>query len=180
MQIVNIVASGDLHQKISLPELKEQLGDCMRYDTAKYHGGYIDLEGIKATIYASGKYIFTGVKSYEDVRVYYKRLSDILSAYLDSSLFTEPTVKNIVAVHQYPHEFNLHALFTEKLVGLAEFEPEVFPSIIWKVKGKGSVLIFSSGKVVYSGAKSLELLEELHTFVKERVDTKLSFSSEKE
>lgn len=165
MQIVNIVASGDLHQKISLPELKEQLGDRMRYDTSKYHGGYIDLGGIKATIYQSGKYIFSGVKSVDDVREYYKRLSDILSAYLDSSLFAEPTVRNLVAVHQYPHEFNLATLFTEKLVGLAEFEPEIFPSIIWKMGGKGSVLIFSSGKVVYTGVKSLALLEELHAYV---------------
>ena len=96
MQIVNIVASGDLHQKISLPELKEQLGDRMRYDTSKYHGGYIDLGGIKATIYQSGKYIFSGVKSVDDVREYYKRLSDILSAYLDSSLFAEPTRSEIL------------------------------------------------------------------------------------
>ena len=105
------------------------------------------------------------MKSFEDVLEYYKRLSDILSAYLDSSLFAEPTVRNLVAVHQYPHEFNLPALFTEKLVGLAEFEPEVFPSIIWKVEGKGSVLIFSSGKVVYTGVKTVELLEELHAYV---------------
>ena len=31
--------------------------------------------------------------------------------------------------------------------------------------GKGSVLIFSSGKVVYTGVKSLALLEELHAYV---------------
>lgn len=170
MQIVNIVASGDLHQKIALSELKEQLGDCMQYDTAKYHGGYIDLGGIKATIYKSGKYIFTGVKSIDEIQIYYQRFSNILSVYLDKALFSEPVIKNIVAIYQYPHEFNLPALFTQKLIGLAEFEPEVFPGLIWRIKEKGCVLVFGSGKVIYSGVNSEQDLNNLKSYFDDFLD----------
>jgi len=61
MRLTNLVASGDLCQPIDLERLRA-LGDRYRYDTTRYHGGYVLLARCKATVYQSGKYIFTGLK----------------------------------------------------------------------------------------------------------------------
>ena len=64
MRLINLVASGSLHQAINLENLRE-LGDRYSYDSKKYHGAYIRLNLCKVTIYKSGKYIFTGLKNPE-------------------------------------------------------------------------------------------------------------------
>jgi transcription initiation factor TFIID TATA-box-binding protein len=69
---------------------------------------------------------------------------------------TEPTIKieNVVATSTIGSELNLRAI-TLALDG-AEYEPEQFPGIVYRIKDpKTATLIFRSGKIVCTGAKSV-------------------------
>ena len=65
------------------------------------------------------------------------------------------TIVNMVATTSICKELNLRNL-SEALEG-AQYEPEQFPGIVYRLQEpKTSMLLFHSGKVVCTGAKSLE------------------------
>ena len=67
----------------------------------------------------------------------------------------EISIQNIVASTSLGIELDLNDLAL-KLNG-AEYEPEAFPGLIFRLKNpKSAILIFRSGKLVCTGAKTLE------------------------
>jgi len=72
-----------------------------------------------------------------------------------NAIETKPRVENIVASTQFAKELDLDTV-AEKLIG-SEYEPKKFPGLVYKLKEpKTATLLFTSGKVVCTGGKSLE------------------------
>jgi transcription initiation factor TFIID TATA-box-binding protein len=68
----------------------------------------------------------------------------------------EVNVENVVAFSSLGKDVSLQQL-VEELEG-AEYEPEQFPGLVYRIKNpRAASLIFSSGKIVCTGAKSIEL-----------------------
>src|SRR5205807_1762057 len=64
-------------------------------------------------------------------------------------------IENVVASTSLGKELDLQAIAL--VLGGAEYEPEQFPGLIYRLKEpKTAILLFRSGKVVCTGAKSLE------------------------
>jgi len=64
-------------------------------------------------------------------------------------------IENVVASTSLGHELDLKAIALA--LGGSEYEPEQFPGLIYRIKEpKTAILLFRSGKVVCTGAKSLE------------------------
>src|SRR5437899_10636972 len=64
-------------------------------------------------------------------------------------------IENVVASTSLGHELDLKAIALG--LGGSEYEPEQFPGLIYRIKEpKTAILLFRSGKVVCTGAKSLE------------------------
>src|SRR6266571_5170687 len=64
-------------------------------------------------------------------------------------------IENVVASTSLGHELDLKAIALA--LGGSEYEPEQFPGLIYRIKDpKTAILLFRSGKVVCTGAKSLE------------------------
>ena len=64
-------------------------------------------------------------------------------------------IENVVASTKLAEEFDLHKIEAE-LEG-AEYNKEKFPGLVYRVKApKAAFLIFTSGKVVCTGAKNVE------------------------
>lgn len=172
MEIVNIVASGSFNQKVNLQSLMA-IGDKFTFDPQKYHGGYLKLDSGKVTLYKSGKYILTGIKSIEQVSKHWQNVILILSPYLDTSLFDAPKIQNIVLMDT----LNIHLSLSKIISGLkdenAEYEPEVFPGLIWRTK-YGSINLFQSGKYMMLGCKSLEDAQNLSEYVNEKLTAIMS------
>jgi len=64
-------------------------------------------------------------------------------------------IVNVVATTSLCKELNLQSIFIS-LEG-AQYEPEQFPGIVYRIKEpKAAILLFHSGKVVCTGARSLE------------------------
>jgi transcription initiation factor TFIID TATA-box-binding protein len=68
-------------------------------------------------------------------------------------------IQNVVASTSIGEELDLNAI--SAAFENAEYEPEQFPGLVFRVdKPKTAALIFRSGKVVCTGAKSIEAVDE--------------------
>ncbi len=148
----------DLELLIQTPHLE------VIYNPKKYHGAYLVIETRKIIIYKSGKYIITGLKQIEDVDRFYTLTKSALDGFLNISLFQPPVIQNIVMIETLDFSVNLLSLINHNPNLEYEYEPEQFPGLICK-RPEGTILLFSSGKMVLTGLKSIESREILKAFV---------------
>ncbi len=159
MQIENIVSSGSFNQELNLKELSKI--DCIEYGKNKYPGAYIKFNGHSVTIYHTGKYIIPGMRSFEELEETFTEIKNILSPYLDVSLFSEPEIRNLVCSSEVGHPLNL-ALVLIELINKdidSSYEPESFPGLIVKTEDC-TYNVFASGKFLILGCKSTERVME--------------------
>lgn len=153
-RVVNIVVSGSLGQRIDLNELAE-LG-LIEYDPNYYHGGYLPIRnGVKATIYHSGKYIIPGIKKLDDIKTLFEIMKQKLSPHLDVSKMTPPRIQNLVVSGKLDCD-NIGLEDLAMSLPNVEYNPEQFPGIILKLSKNGTVLLFSTGRFVIAGARSID------------------------
>ena len=77
-------------------------------------------------------------------------------------------IENVVASTSLGEELDLKAIALA--LGGAEYEPEQFPGLIYRIKDpKTAILLFRSGKVVCTGAKSLEHVRTAVEFVSKQI-----------
>ena len=168
MRIVNLVCSGDLKTIIDLEEIRKSGNNLFTYDPSKYHGGYISLSNCKAVIYKSGKYIIVGLKSPNEVESAFFELKNFLSKFVDTSKAEKPKIMNMVAVGDLQTNIDLNKF--SLILGLenVEYEPEQFPGLVYRYN-KLTALVFSSGKVVLTGARDINVLEVFFYHIKKLV-----------
>jgi transcription initiation factor TFIID TATA-box-binding protein len=119
-----------------------------------YNGqvGYLKDSNMKGrvTVFRSGKLISTGAKSIdssiEQLDIAYQLL---LNNKFITKTIIESKIRNIVATSKL-NEFSFDSFIHRHGV---LYEPEQFPGAIYKTKHSTTVLVFSSAKVVITGAK---------------------------
>ncbi len=168
MKLINIVASGDLHQPVSFERLPELPDTNYRYNPENYHGAYILLSRGKATIYRSGKYIIYGLASLDEVDASYREFLTLISPLIDPSLASPPEIRNIVGMDDFQIEIPLLQLVVALRMEQVEYEPEQFPGLIYR-GDTGTALIFSSGKVILAGFKDLSSMEAFASGLKAKI-----------
>jgi transcription initiation factor TFIID TATA-box-binding protein len=120
------------------------------------------LDAPKSTIlvFSTGKAVITGLRNEEDVGTSAKKVTDILRrAKIDISGTPEFAVQNIVASGDLhvPVDLNEAAIMMDNAI----YEPEVFPGLIFRMAEPRCVfLIFSTGRVVCTGAKTKEIVKK--------------------
>ena len=155
-EIVNLVATGDLKQRVSLDHISEL--EHTIYDQEIYGGrvAYLktpEMHG-KVSIFPSGKMISVGTKSSEEAQ---RDLDITVQILVESGLIdsvdVEARIRNIVVLLQV-NVTGLEEL--AEAIG-AIYEPDQFPAAIYKPDDLDvSYLIFNSGKVIISGIKSIK------------------------
>ncbi|WP_342685903.1 MULTISPECIES: hypothetical protein [unclassified Methanoculleus] len=168
MKLINIVASGDLHQPVPFERLPELPDTNYRYNPENYHGAYILLSRGKATIYKSGKYIIYGLTSLDEVDASYREFLTLISPLIDPSLASPPEIRNIVGMDDFQLEVPLSRLVVALKMEQVEYEPEQFPGLIYR-GDTGTALIFSSGKVILAGFKDLSSMETFASRLKAKI-----------
>ena len=79
-------------------------------------------------------------------------------------------IENVVASTSLGEELDLKAIAL--VLGGAEYEPKQFPGLIYRLKEpKTATLLFRSGKVVCTGAKSLEHVKTAIDLVGQQIET---------
>jgi transcription initiation factor TFIID TATA-box-binding protein len=161
VRIENIVATVIFEHQLDL-DLIEQGVSNIEYNPDQFPGLILRLDNPKVTalIFRSGKMVVTGAKRTSDL---IKAVKKILRMFIKSgvTISGKPRIQiqNIVASANLGMEVLL-----EKAAYLLEntmYEPEQFPGLIYRLTDpKVVLLIFSSGKMVITGAKSEEEVEK--------------------
>ena len=111
-----------------------------------------------ALIFASGKMIITGARSEDDAMNAGKKYTAIVQKVGFPAEFREFKVQNITATCDVGFPIRIEGLsFANSSV--STYEPELFPGLVYRmVDPKVVMLIFVSGKIVLTGARSTEAL----------------------
>ncbi len=157
--VENIVASTKLADQLDLDAIVLAL-DGAEYEPEQFPGLIYRLKKPKTAmlIFRSGKANCTGAKNLEDVRTCISTVRDMLDK-SGMDVYEEPeiTVQNMVAGYDLKSDLNLNAIAISLGLENVEYEPEQFPGMVYRVYDpKVVLLLFSSGKVVCTGAKKVE------------------------
>ena len=155
INIQNIVASVSLNQKIDLQKIVEKFPQT-EYNPSVFPGLVFRLKKPKTAtlIFGTGKMVCTGAKSEKESRSAVEKVVKELRG--EGIQITEKPVvniQNIVASAELGGEIDLESLVYK--LSKVMYEPEQFPGLIHRMADpKTVILIFASGKLVCTGAKT--------------------------
>jgi transcription initiation factor TFIID TATA-box-binding protein len=159
INIENIVASTQIADGLDIRRLADAIPDS-KYDPEKFPGLVLHIEKPKTAVllFSSGNAICTGAKNMDEVD---DAINEVVSKIksVGLSAFEKPEIKtqNIVASSDLKKELQLSSVAKTLLLENVEYEPEQFPGLVYRMDNLGVVLLlFSSGRLVCTGAKKLE------------------------
>lgn len=111
-----------------------------------------------ALIFKNGKMVITGAKSELDSEQAAKQYTKAIRSVGNPVKLTEFTIQNMVASCSVNFKIKLEQLYhNEEHFKFCDFNPETFPGLIYHLQEpKVCLLIFASGKIVLTGAKTRE------------------------
>ncbi|MEM3089611.1 MAG: TATA-box-binding protein [Candidatus Nitrosotenuis sp.] len=154
VSIENVVASASVDQKIDLNEVTKKFPDT-EYHPDQFPGLVFRLKSPRTAtlIFRTGKMVCTGAKSEEmAIKAVQTVVEKLRKGGIKIKNDAEIVVQNIVAAINLGGKIHLeHAART---LPRSMYEPEQFPGLIFRMdEPRVVLLIFSSGKMVITGAK---------------------------
>jgi transcription initiation factor TFIID TATA-box-binding protein len=162
-KIQNVVASTSLGIELDLHAIAASL-EGAEYDPEQFPGLIYRLKDPKAAtlLFHSGKVVCTGAKSLEQIQVAMSRLTRQIKKagiHIENEPLIE--VQNIVATFDLGQQINLNAVAISLGLDKVEYEPEQFPGLVYRMGvPKIVLLLFGSGKVVCTGARTPQDVED--------------------
>ena len=161
LQVQNIVATASLGKDVSLTKLAKSQSNT-EYNPEQFPGLVLRIKKPKSAVlvFSSGNLVCTGTKSVAQVKEVVAQVIKQL-AKIGVRITAKPkvTVQNIVASGSIELDLNLNILALE--LQNTEYEPEQFPGLVYKLdKPTATFLLFSNGKLVCTGTKNKQELEE--------------------
>jgi len=161
LKVQNIVATTSLGKPISLTKLARTQSNT-EYNPETFPGLILRIKKPKSAVlvFTSGNLVCTGTKSIQQV----KQVIDLVIKQLrkiNVKITDKPriNVQNIVASGSIDLQLNLNVLALE--LENTEYEPEQFPGLVYKlVQPTATFLLFSNGKLVCTGTKNKQQLDE--------------------
>ncbi len=162
IRVENMVSSTALAKKLDLQSIALTLENA-DYDPERFPGLIYRIKDPKTAIllFRSGKAVCTGAKNLDQVKEAIAKVSATLRE-KDIEVFEDPVieVQNMVASADLGREINLNAMAITLGLERVEYEPEQFPGLVYRMSSpKVVLLVFSSGKLVCTGAKTLDDVE---------------------
>ncbi len=170
-KIENVVATVimEITEKIDLNKISRKYED-VEYNPERFPGLIMRINEPKATflIFTTGKMVITGLRRADDASLAVKKVVKSLKKAEINVSNPEITIVNIVAsgdLHTYI-DLNMAAVVFENVM----YEPEVFPGLIYRMLDPKTVfLIFSTGKVVCTGAKNKKIVRDAFLKINHKV-----------
>ncbi|CAF4163927.1 unnamed protein product [Rotaria sp. Silwood2] len=159
--IQNIVSTVNLGCPLNLKRIAQQARN-VEYNPKRFAAVIMRIRNPRTTalIFNAGKMVITGAKSEEDSLHAARRFARIIEKLGFPAKFQDFTIQNIVGSVDVKFLIRLEVL---KLMhgNFCTYEAEVFPGLIYKMLDpKIVLLIFFTGKVVLTGAKVRQELNE--------------------
>lgn len=176
LRLENIVATGDLDTRINFSDVLDRVElPHLRYDPDVHQGlelRFIE-EGPLVTVYATGKYIIRApsIDTLQETR------EDFLDLFYQEQLINEPRdvafdINNVVGSGGIGREVALEALAEDLGLEEASYDPDTFPALRCKLRNhKPTILLYRSGKVIITGADSVEGAQSAYEDFQDRMDT---------
>jgi transcription initiation factor TFIID TATA-box-binding protein len=172
IEIVNVVASAVLDQKLDLYEIQKKFPD-VEYNPDQFPGAVFRLRVPKTAtlLFSTGKMVCTGSKSEDMAR---KAVKIVVQKLKKEKVKIKKeavvTVQNIVSSINLGGKIHLEK--TARTLPRSMYEPEQFPGVIHRmVDPKTVILLFASGKLVCTGAKTEQdvyrSVNNLHSLLEE-------------
>lgn len=161
-KIENVVATVTvaLTEKIDLKIIAQKYED-VEYNPERFPGLVMRLDKPKATIlvFSTGKMVVTGLRDASEAPEVVDKVIKRIQKCKISIANPEIIIQNIVASGDLKCavDLNMAAVVME----YSMYEPEVFPGLIFRMQEPHAVfLIFSTGRIVCTGAKTKEIIEQ--------------------
>ncbi len=155
VSIVNVVATVKLGRDINLRRILEKIPQA-EYDPRRFPGLVYRLEKPKTAIliFGSGNMVITGAKTESAVKTAVKKLiQQFEEKGIISGVKPQVEIENVVASGNLKGYIDLEGAAYE--LEFTIYEPEEFPGLIYRMDDpKVVILLFSSGKIVCTGARS--------------------------
>src|SRR3990167_2818728 len=175
LKIQNIVATTSLGKEVPLTKLARTIPNT-EYNPEQFPGLVLRVKKPKSAVlvFSSGNLVCTGTKSIAQVKEVIRQVIKQL-AKINVKITDKPkiTVQNIVASGSIDLKLNLNylALALEN----TEYEPEQFPGLVYKlVEPNATFLLFSNGKLVCTGTKNKQQLDESMVILNKNIKKALS------
>ena len=156
-QVQNVVACADLNQKLDLIFIMKAFRN-VAYHPKRFPGLIYRLKRPKTAtlIFRTGKMVCTGAKSTKQAR---RAVRKVVRELKNSGIIIlgrpEITIENVVASADMGARIDLER--GARIMDNLMYEPEQFPGLIYRMdEPKVVMLIFHSGKIVITGARSAE------------------------
>ena len=173
ISVENVVASADVMQKMDLNDITRRFPD-VEYHPDRFPGLVFRLKTPKTAtlIFTSGKMVCTGSKSEVLAR---KAVKTVVQNLRKEGIAVKKdaivTIQNIVASINLGGKIHLEK--AARTLPRSMYEPEQFPGLIHRMLDpKTVILLFSSGKLVCTGAKHEEdvyrSVNNLHALLEEK------------
>ena len=160
-KIQNIVATTSLEKPIPLTKLARTQPNT-EYNPDSFPGVILRVKEPKSAVlvFSSGNLVCTGTKSVAQVRqVINEVIKQLKKINVNTTITPKITVQNIVASGSIDLKLNLNFLALE--MRNTEYEPEQFPGLVYKLdEPNATFLLFSNGKLVCTGTKNRQQLED--------------------
>ena len=161
INIVNVVASVTLNQKINLQDIVKAFAH-VEYNPKRFPGLVFRLKQPKTAIliFGTGKMVCTGATSEKLARrAVHKVVRELKNNGIIILSKPKIEIQNMVASANLHGSIDLEA--GADVLENVMYEPEQFPGLIYRMSDPKTVLLlFTSGKLVCAGAKSAEMVYE--------------------
>ncbi len=173
IEIVNVVASATIDQKLDLNKIQEKFPD-VEYHPDVFPGAVFRIRNPKSStlLFSTGKMVCTGSKSEElAVKAVDMVVKKLRKGGIKIKKNAVVTVQNIVSSIILVGRVIL--VRVARTLPRSMYEPEQFPGVIHRmVDPKVVILIFSSGKLVCTGGKTekdvYRAVNQLHSMLEEK------------
>ena len=161
LKVQNIVATTSLGKPVPLTKLARTQSNT-EYNPEQFPGLVLRIKKPKSAVlvFSSGNLVCTGTKSIAQVKEVIEQVIKQIGK-IGIKITDKPkiTVQNIVASGSIDLNLNLNVLALQ--LENTEYEPEQFPGLVYKlVDPTATFLLFSNGKLVCTGTKNKDQLEE--------------------
>ena len=178
--VCNIIACADFGCELDLYRLAQTVRNA-EYNPRRFTAVIVRISEPKAAalIFRNGKMNIAGCKTREQAQLAAKKFGRILKKLKYKVKLRNFEVKNMIATASCNHKIGLDKIASNPMYKtVTKYNPEVFSGLVYKIpQPKVTFLIFASGKIILTGAKTLKDLDDAAEWIKpildlhEKVDT---------
>lgn len=153
----NVVAAAKVAHALDLVALASRIPGA-EYDKRRFPGLIVRSSSPRfaALIFNSGKLVLTGLPHPDAIPVAIEAVLALLrAAGVEAEARAAPKIVNLVMSGHLGEPVSLHHLAIARGLEGIEYEPEQFPGLVYRAAA-GVALVFATGAIVVTGAKSID------------------------